>query len=129
GQVAEAGCTLVHCPSSNLKLGSGTARIHHYLEKKIRLALGADGAPCNNSMDPFIEMRLAALLQKPIFGSEALTAQTAFELATLGGAAAVGRSHDLGSLEVSKLADIAVVRRDDPSVHTVTNPYSALVYS
>jgi 5-methylthioadenosine/S-adenosylhomocysteine deaminase len=127
--VAESGCSLVHCPSSNLKLGSGIAKIHHYLKKKIKVALGADGAPCNNSMDPFLEMRLAALLQKPIFGSEALSAQTAFELATLGGAAAVGRTHDLGSLESGKLADVVVVRRDDPSVHTITNPYSALVYS
>lgn len=128
-QVAAAGCTLVHCPSSNLKLGSGVAHIHHYLEKNIRVALGADGAPCNNSMDPFLEMRLAALLQKPLFGPEALSAQTAFELATLGGARSVGRSEELGSLEPGKQADVVVVRRSDPSVHTVENPYSALVYS
>ncbi len=128
-QVAHAQCTIVHCPSSNLKLGSGVARIHRYLKENVRVALGADGAPCNNSMDPFLEMRLAALLQKPFEGPESLPAQTAFELATLGGAAAIGQSHELGSLEPGKLADVVVVRRSDPSVHTVENPYSALVYS
>ena len=121
---------LTHCPSSNLKLASGVAQIEHYWSMGMRkIALGSDGAPCNNMMDPFVEMRLAALLQKPLVGPTALPAERALELATLGGARVLGREKDLGSLEVGKLADVITVRRDHPSIATVENPYSALVYS
>jgi 5-methylthioadenosine/S-adenosylhomocysteine deaminase len=107
--------SIVHCPSSNLKLGSGIAPIH--------------GAACSNTLDPFIEMRLAALLQKPLFGPQSLPAHQAFEMATLGGARALNQEHRLGSLEAGKLADVVLVQRKDPSFATVTDPYSALVYS
>ena len=121
---------LTHCPSSNLKLASGVAQIEHYWNMGMRkIALGSDGAPCNNTMDPFMEMRLAALLQKPLVGPTALPAERALELATLGGARVLGREKDLGSLEIGKLADVITVRRDHPSIATVDNPYSALVYS
>jgi len=120
---------LVHCPSSNLKLASGIAPIENYLQSGLSVALGSDGAPCNNTMDPFLEMRLAAVIQKPKFGPEALPAQTALELATRGGARALGRDDDLGSIEPGKLADLVTVDRSHPSVATVENPYSALVYS
>lgn len=121
---------LTHCPSSNLKLASGVAQIDHYWQMGLhKIGLGSDGAPCNNAMDPFMEMRLAALLQKPLVGPTALPAMHALELATLGGARVLGREKDLGSLEVGKLADVITVRRDHPSVATVENPYSALVYS
>jgi 5-methylthioadenosine/S-adenosylhomocysteine deaminase len=121
--------SITHCPSSNLKLGSGIARIHHYLQKKLNVALGSDGAPCNNMMDPFVEMRLAALLQKPLAGPRALPARQALELATLGGAKALGMQKYLGSIEIGKYADIVTVDRSHPSVATVEDPYSALVYS
>ncbi len=124
---AQAG--LCHCPSSNLKLASGIARIHEYRKMGMKVALGSDGAPCNNSMDPFLEMRLAALLQKPIFGPTSLPAQDAFEMATLGGARALCAEKEIGSLEKGKRADIVLVKRDHPSVATVQDPYSALVYS
>ena len=120
---------LVHCPSSNLKLASGIAPTEIYLKKKLTLALGADGAPCNNTMDPFMEMRLTALIQKPIYGSDAMPARKAMEMATLGGAKTMGREKDLGSLEVGKLADVVTIDRSHPSVCTVENPYSAIVYS
>ncbi|MGE0761903.1 MAG: amidohydrolase family protein [Bdellovibrionales bacterium] len=120
---------LVHCPSSNLKLASGIAPIERYRKLGLQMGLGSDGAPCNNNMDPFLEMRLTALLQKPRFGPEAMSAAQAFELATLGGARVLGKSDLLGSLEAGKLADIAVVEASHPSVATVENPYSALVYS
>ncbi|MCB0386027.1 MAG: amidohydrolase family protein, partial [Bdellovibrionales bacterium] len=120
---------LVHCPSSNLKLASGVAPIARYLDKGMTVSLGSDGAPCNNTMDPFMEMRLAALVQKPNFGPESLPAEQAFTMATLGGARTLGMESQLGSLDVGKLADIVVVRGDHPSVATVENPYSALVYS
>ena len=120
---------LAHCPSSNLKLASGIARIDHYLRRGMKVALGADGAPCNNMMDPFMEMRLAALLQKPLVGPTALPAQQAFELATLGGARVLNAADEIGSLSIGKRADIAIVRRDHPSVSGVEDAYSALVYS
>jgi 5-methylthioadenosine/S-adenosylhomocysteine deaminase len=123
----EAG--LAHCPSSNLKLASGIAKIQSYRKKGMKIGLGSDGAPCNNTMDAFMEMRLAALLQKPLFGPTALPAQEAFELATLGGAQVLNAEDKIGSLEVGKRADVVVVRRDHPSVSTVIDPYSALVYS
>jgi 5-methylthioadenosine/S-adenosylhomocysteine deaminase len=129
GDMVRTRAGLVHCPSSNLKLASGIARISLYLKKGMRVALGSDGAPCNNSMDPFMEMRLAALLQKPMLGPTALPAKQAFELATLGGAQVLGAAEEIGSLAVGKRADIVIVRRDHPSVATVQDPYAALVYS
>lgn len=120
---------LAHCPSSNLKLASGIAKIHLYKKKGMKIGLGSDGAPCNNLMDAFMEMRLAALLQKPFFGPTALPAEEAFELATIGGARVLGAENKIGSLEVGKRADIVIVKRDYPGVFTVENPYSALVYS
>ncbi len=120
---------LTHCPSSNLKLASGVAHIEKYREVGLKMGIGSDGAPCNNTMDPFLEMRLAALLQKPIFGPDAFEAQYAFELGTIGGAEVLNRAKDIGSLEAGKLADVVIVDRSHPSVATVKNPYSALVYS
>ena len=127
--MVKAGAGLTHCPSSNLKLASGIARITHYLKQGVKVALGSDGAPCNNSMDPFLEMRLAALLQKPLFGPTALPAKAAFELATLGGARVLGCDDTLGSLEKGKRADIVIVRRDHPSAQGGGDAYSTLVYS
>jgi 5-methylthioadenosine/S-adenosylhomocysteine deaminase len=120
---------LTHCPSSNLKLASGIARIHEYRKRGLKVALGADGAACNNMMDPFVEMRLAALLQKPLFGPTALPARDAFELGTMGGAKVLNAENRIGSLEVGKRADLVIVRRNHPSSATVEDPYSALVYS
>lgn len=128
-RIIKTNTPLVHCPAANLKLASGFAPIHEYVQAGMNVAIGTDGPACNNTMDPFIEMRLAALIQKPFFGPEALTAREAFDLATLGGAKALGMQNYLGSLEVGKFADIVVVDRKHPSVHTVSDPYSALVYS
>lgn len=127
--MARSKAGLVHCPSSNLKLASGIAPIDSYLKAGIRLGIGSDGAPCNNSMDPFKELHLTALLQKPMFGPEAMNARTAFELATLGGARILGCDNEIGSLEEGKKADVVMVNRSHPSVATVEDPYSALVYS
>ena len=120
---------LVHCPSSNLKLASGIAPIETYRQAGITIGLGADGAPCNNTMDPFLEMRLSALLQKKLYGPTALPAINAFEMATIRGAEVLGYDNKIGSLEINKYADIAIVDRKHPSSATVEDPYSALVYS
>lgn len=103
------GTHVVHCPSSNLKLASGIAPIPEYLEAGINVALGADGAPCNNGLDGFLEMRLAALLHKPRRGPAAMPGARVLEMATLGGARALGLDHVIGSIEPGKRADLALV--------------------
>lgn len=106
----ETGTCVCHCPGSNLKLASGYAKIPELLEEHVPLSLGADGAPCNNNLDMFVEMRLAALIHKPRSGPTAVTALQVLEMATLGGARALGMEHELGSIEVGKRADLSVVR-------------------
>ena len=100
---------VAHCPSSNLKLASGVAPIPELLELGVNASLGADGAPCNDNLSMFMEMRLAALIQKPLHGATSMPAQKVFEMATLGGARAMGMENELGSLEIGKKADIVVI--------------------
>ena len=113
-RLARQQTNVVHCPSSNLKLGSGIAPIPEMLRAGCRVAIGADGAPCNNRLDGFAEMRLAALIQKPRCGPEALPAAQALELATLGGARALGLETEIGSVEVGKRADLVVLDLTGP---------------
>ena len=120
---------VVHCPSSNLKLGSGIAPIAGLLEKGISVSLGADGAACNNRLDMFTEMRTAALLQKALHGPEVLPANRVLRLATIDGARAMGLESEIGSLEVGKRGDLAVVRLDRLHATPVRDVVSALVYS
>lgn len=107
--LAETGTRVCHCPSSNLKLASGVAPVPELLDQGISVCLGADGAPCNNNLDLFTEMRLAALLHKPRVGPTAMPALRVLEMATLEGARALGLEADVGSLEVGKKADLTVV--------------------
>ena len=100
---------VAHCPSSNLKLGSGIANIPYYLKKGISVSFGADGAPCNNNLDMFQEMRLAGLIQKPFHGTNVLKAKEIFEMATIGGAKALGLENEIGSIEIGKKADIVLL--------------------
>lgn len=127
--MAETGINVLHCPSANLKLGSGIAPVPTYLSRGINVSLGADGAPCNNNLDMFTEMRLAALIQKPGMGVSATSAQQIFDLATLGGAKSLNMKDQIGSLEPGKKADIAVLNLN--KVHTIPadNIYSQIVYS
>lgn len=113
-QLARAGTTVVHCPSSNLKLGSGIAPVPEMLGAGCSVALGADGAACNNRLDGFAELRLAALIQKPRLGPDALPAGRALELATLGGARALGLESELGSIEPGKRADLVALDLSGP---------------
>jgi 5-methylthioadenosine/S-adenosylhomocysteine deaminase len=108
--LADTGTMISHCPSSNLKLASGIAPIPELLEMGCNVSIAADGAPCNNNLDMFTEMRHAALIQKPrLLDPEAMPAEKVFELATLGGAKAMGKLDELGSLEPGKKADLAIV--------------------
>ena len=121
---------VVHCPSSNLKLGSGIAPIPEMLAAGCRVGIGADGAPCNNRLDAFAEMRLAALIQKPRLGPDALPAIQALELATLGGAHALGLEAEIGSIEVGKCADLIVLDLDGPHAQPEdADLISRIVYS
>ena len=108
-RLARHATNIVHCPSSNLKLGSGIAPIPEMLAAGCRVGIGADGAPCNNRLDAFTEMRLAALVQKPRLGPDALPAAQVLELATLGGARAMGLDAEIGSIEAGKRADLIVL--------------------
>ncbi|WP_058302091.1 5'-deoxyadenosine deaminase [Gorillibacterium timonense] len=127
----ERGVHVSHCPSSNLKLASGIADTPGLLHNHVSVSLGADGAPCNNNLDMFNEMRLAALIQKPIHGPTAMDAKTVFRMATIGGARAVGMEKEIGSLEVGKKADMAILNLND--FHTFpsydVDPISRIVYS
>src|SRR5207249_6552218 len=112
-RLARQGTTVVHCPSSNLKLASGVAKIPELLAAGCRVAIGADGAPCNNGLDAFAEMRLAALIQKPRLGADALPAAQVLELATLGGARALGLEDEIGRIAPGRRADPVVLRSEE----------------
>ena len=123
------GTNVVHCPSSNLKLGSGIAPIVTLLEEGISVSLGADGAACNNRLDMFTEMRTAALLQKALHGPEVLPANRVLRMATIDGARGMGLGSEIGSIEVGKRADVALVRLNRLHMTPVSDVVSALVYS
>ncbi len=128
--LARTDTAIAHCPSSNLKLASGIAPIPMYDEHGVRVSLGADGAPCNNNLDQFVEMRLAALIQKPVWGPTAMPARRVLKLATIDGARALHLQDEIGSLEVGKKADFVLLSLDDD---LGTGPggdvYSRIVYS
>ncbi|MDP3719848.1 MAG: 5'-deoxyadenosine deaminase [Acidobacteriota bacterium] len=127
--MAEHDVKVLHCPGSNLKLGSGLAPVVEMRAKGISVSLGADGAACNNHLDMFEEMRLAAVLQSVRKGPGALTARDALWMATREGARALGLGRELGSIEAGKRADFLLVDRDRPQFMTSQDPYSALVYA
>jgi 5-methylthioadenosine/S-adenosylhomocysteine deaminase len=116
---------VAHCPSSNLKLGSGIAPIAKLLANEILVSLGADGAPCNNRLDMFTEMRSAALLQKAMHGPEVLPARRVLRMATIDGARTLRLQDDIGTIEVGKKADLSLIRLD----HLHTSPHSEDVVS
>ncbi|HET7114252.1 MAG TPA: 5'-deoxyadenosine deaminase [Pyrinomonadaceae bacterium] len=120
---------VVHCPSSNLKLGSGIAPLAKLLDRNVSVSLGADGAACNNRLDMFTEMRTAALLQKALHGPEVLPAQRMLRMATIDGARAMGLDGEIGSLETGKRADVAIVRMNGLHAIPAKDFVSALVYS
>jgi len=102
------GAAVLHCPSTNLKLGSGIAPIRDYLVAGVPLALGADGAACNNRLGMLTELRQAALLQALHAGPGAVPAASWLWLATAGGARALGLEHEVGSLRPGLRADVVL---------------------
>ncbi len=107
--LAKSGTHVVHCPSSNLKLASGFAHIPDLQNRGINVALGADGAPCNNNLNIFQEMRLAALMHKPAGGPRVMPATQVLDMATRDGARALGWDASIGSIEEGKQADLTIL--------------------
>ncbi|MFN2576961.1 MAG: 5'-deoxyadenosine deaminase [Pyrinomonadaceae bacterium] len=127
--LAHTKTNVAHCPSSNLKLGSGLARVAEMWARQIPVSLGADGAACNNRLDMFTEMRTAALLQKLAHGPEVLPAARVLRMATIDGARAMGLDQDIGSLEMGKRADVIVVDLNRIHCSPARDVVSSLVYS
>jgi len=119
--------TVAHCPGSNMKLGSGIAPIPELLEQGVRCTIGADGAPCNNRLDIFAEMRLAALIQKPRLGAHRMRAEQVLEMATRQGAEALRLN--TGSIAPGRDADLVLLDPDQVHSWGGGEPASALVYA
>ena len=128
--LARYGSSVVHCPSSNLKLASGLAPVVQMLAAGVNVGLGTDGAASNNRLDMFEEMRLAALIGKvQANNASAINAAQAFTMATLGGARATGLASITGSLEVGKAADMIALSLDSPGMTPLFDPVSHFVYA
>jgi 5-methylthioadenosine/S-adenosylhomocysteine deaminase len=127
--LAEHDIKVLHCPGSNLKLGSGIAPVTEMRRRGISVSLGADGAACNNRLDMFDEMRLAATLQAVRLGPGALTARDALRMATREGARALGLAGEIGSIEPGKRADLILVDRQRTHLSPDADPWSTLVYA
>jgi len=128
--LAQEGCHVAHCPSSNLKLGSGIPPMAAIQSRGLNFGLGTDGAASNNRLDLFQEMRHAALLAKGASqDAEALAAHETLAAATLGGARALGLDGKIGSLLPGKAADLCAVRLDEWLIQPCFDPASHLVYA
>ena len=128
--LAQHGCHVAHCPSSNLKLASGFAPVGALLAAGVNVGLGTDGAASNNRLDIFAEMRLAALLAKGVSDdATALPAWQALELATIRPARALGLDQTIGTLQPGKCADITAVRIAGAELAPCYDPQSHLVYA
>ena len=127
--LAERDVKVLHCPGSNLKLGSGVAPVVEMRKRGISVSLGADGAACNNRLDMFEEMRLAATLQGVRLTPGVLTARDALWMATREGARALGMDAEIGSIEIGKRADVILVDRDRSHLAPDADPWSTLVYA
>lgn len=127
--LAVQGCHVVHCPTSNMKLGSGVAPVGALLARGVNVALGTDGAASNNRLDLFGEMRLASLLAKVATGDPSvLPAAQALHAATLSGARALGLDREIGSLVPGKQADMVAVDLSALDASPCYDPVSHLVH-
>jgi probable dihydroxyacetone kinase regulator len=121
---------LVHCPISNMKIGMGYTPVPALLKEGVNVALGCDGAPCNNNYDMFLEMRTAAIIHKGNANDPTiLPAETVLEMATINGAKALGLEKEIGSLEVGKKADFIIINTRQPHLVPSPNPISTIVYA
>ena len=128
--LARHGCSVAHCPASNLKLASGIAPLAQMLQRGVNVGLGTDGAASNNRLDILQEMRLASLLSKGSSGrAEAIDAHQALRMATLNGARALGLDGETGSIEAGKSADLCAIDASDSLLAPCYDPVSLLAHS
>jgi 5-methylthioadenosine/S-adenosylhomocysteine deaminase len=128
--LAETGTHVAHSPVANMKMATGIAPLVELADAGVNVSLGTDGGANNNSHDMLAEMKAACLLQNVSRGrAGALKAERALEMATIGGARAIGRAHDLGSLEPGKLADVVLLDCARPNTAPALDPVSTVVYS
>ncbi|MHA6782195.1 8-oxoguanine deaminase [Pseudonocardia saturnea] len=126
-KIGDSSTGVAHCPSSNARLGAGIARTRDLRDAGARVGLGVDGAASNEAGSLLEEVRHALLFARAVGGPTALTVRDALELGTLGGAAVLGRADEIGSIEVGKLADLALWRIDGLAHADVADPVAALV--
>ncbi|MCU0645327.1 MAG: amidohydrolase family protein, partial [bacterium] len=127
--LAETKTGVAHCPASNMRLGSGIARIPEMLRMGIPVGLAVDGSASNDSSDMVGEMRQALLLHRVHSGADAITAEQVLEMATLGSARLLGRN-DIGSLEIGKAADVAIFDLNKLEyTGSLSDPLAALIFS
>ena len=128
--IAQNSATVVHCPASNYKLASGTARILDLHRAGVNVALGTDGPASGNDIDLWIAIRLAGYIQKTVAKNPAvLPALEIVRMATINGARALQLDHLIGSLEVGKRADLIVLDADSPSLTPNFNPHTTIATS
>ncbi|MET0133448.1 MAG: 8-oxoguanine deaminase [Kibdelosporangium sp.] len=127
-QLASAGTGIAHCPSSNARVGAGMAPIRRLLDAGAKVGLGVDGVASNESGGLAEELRQALLVARLKGGPEALTARQSLWMGTMGGAQCLGRQDHIGSIEVGKLADLAIWRMDTLAHAGIADPVAALVF-
>ena len=125
---ARTGVGVAHCPSSNLRLGAGFARVRELLDAGVRVGLGVDGSASNERGDLFLEVKQALLVARGRGGPRAMTARDAIRLGTRGGASVLGRD-DIGSLAPGKRADVAVWSSDGLESSGAVDLVANLVFS
>lgn len=130
GILSGTGTSVVHCPTGPAKMGSGVTPVADLLAAGVNVALGSDGGPANNGADMVRDLKWVAYLQKLAKADPTVvTKEQVIEMATLGGARAVGLAHLIGSVEVGKRADLIVLRTDAPHWTPMLNHVSNLVYA
>lgn len=128
--IARRGCSVAHCPASNAKFGHGVAPLLPLLDAGIPVGIGSDSVASNNRMDILDEARLAVLVHRGATRKhDAFGAHQALELATIGGARALGLDDRIGSLEAGKDADLVAFRIDIPRTTPLGDPYSAAIFA
>jgi cytosine/adenosine deaminase-related metal-dependent hydrolase len=127
GRLAGSGTGVAHCPTSNARLGAGTARVRDLRDAGVPVGLGVDGAASNEASSMLEEARHALLLARARWGPRALAVRDALEMATLGGACLLGREDEIGSIEPGKRADLALWRVDGLGHSGIADPAAALV--
>ncbi|MEO2151950.1 MAG: amidohydrolase, partial [Thermococcus sp.] len=127
-RLAKAGSTLVHCPTSNVKLEARTVSLRKLIDLGLNVALGNDSPNPTGILDPFLEMRTAGIVANLTAGrAHAIPARELFGMATVGGARALGLK--AGLIEPGYLADLVLINADEPWFRPLENVYSLLVYS